>query len=108
MLIDLNMHFIKGIMGFLGIDKPLVLGSSLAARGKKTDLIVAQCIEVGADVQLAGNGCKDYIEQSLFTEQGIKFVFQDFIHPVYPQNRPRFVPNLSVVDYLFCVGPKSW
>jgi hypothetical protein len=108
LLIDLNMHFIRGIMDFLGIDKPLVLGSSLTARGKKTELIVAQCREVGADVQLAGNGCKDYIDQSLFAEQGIKFVFQDFIHPIYGQNRSRFVPNLSVVDYLFCVGPKSW
>ena len=107
-LIDLNMHFIKGIMGFLKIDKPLVLSSSLAARGKKTELIVAQCREVGADVQLAGNGCKDYIEQGLFTDQGIKLVFQDFVQPVYPQNRTRFVPNLSVVDYLFCVGAKSW
>jgi hypothetical protein len=108
LLIDLNMHLIKGIMGFLKIDKPLVLSSSLAARGKKTQLIVSQCSEVGADVQLAGNGCKDYIEQDLFAEQGIKLVFQDFLHPVYPQGTDRFVPNLSVVDYLFCAGAKSW
>jgi hypothetical protein len=108
LLIDLNMHLIKGIMGFLRIDKPLVLSSSLAARGKKTQLIVSQCSEVGADVQLAGNGCKDYIEQDLFAEQGIKLVFQDFLHPVYPQGTDRFVPNLSVVDYLFCAGAKSW
>lgn len=107
-LIDLNMHLIKGIMGFLKIDKPLVMSSSLAARGKKTELIVAQCREVGADVQLAGNGGRDYIEQSLFSEKGIKLVFQDFVQPVYPQNRSRFVPNLSVVDYLFCAGAKSW
>jgi hypothetical protein len=108
LLIDLNMHLIKGIMGFLKIDKPLVLSSSLAARGKKTQLIVSQCREVGAEVQLAGNGCKDYIEQGLFAEQGIKLVFQDFVHPVYPQNTGRFVANLSVVDYLFCAGAKSW
>ncbi len=108
LLIDLNMHLIKGIMGFLRIDKPLVMSSSLAARGKKTELIVAQCKEVGADVQLAGNGCKDYIDQSLFEEQGIKLVFQDFIHPVYAQSRCRFVPNLSVVDYLFYNGTKAW
>jgi hypothetical protein len=107
-LIDLNMHFIKGIMGIYKINKPMVMSSTLAAKGKKTELIVAQCREVGAEVQLAGNGCKNYIEQDLFTDQGIKLVFQDFVQPVYTQNRTRFVPNLSVVDYLFCVGAKSW
>jgi hypothetical protein len=96
-------------MNILGIDKTLVMSSSLAAKGRKTDLIVAQCKEVGADVQLAGNGCKNYIEQSLFEQQGIKLVFQDFIHPTYPQaNSVDFVPNLSVVDYLFNNGTKLW
>ncbi len=108
LLIDLNMHLIKGIMDFLLIKKPLVMSSSLAASGRKTELIIAQCKELGADVQLAGNGCKEYIEQNLFERQGIKLVFQDFVHPVYPQARSMFAPNLSVVDYLFCVGPKSW
>ncbi len=108
LLMDLNMHLIKGIMGFLGIDKPLVLSSSLHAQGKKTELIVAQCKEVGADVQLAGNGCREYIEKELFEQQGIKLMFQDFSHPMYPQSGGEFVPNLSVVDYLFCTGAKSW
>ncbi len=108
LLIDLNMHLIKGIMGFLKIDKPLVLSSSLAAKGKKTELIVAQCKAVGADVQLAGNGCRDYIDGSLFNQQGIQLVFQDFSQPVYAQSGAEFVPNLSVVDYLFYNGSKSW
>jgi hypothetical protein len=109
LLIDLNMHLIKGIMRLLEIDKPLVMSSSLAAKGRKTDLIVAQCKEVGAGVQLAGNGCKDYIEQNLFEQQGIKLVFQDFTHPTYPQTSSGdFVPNLSVIDYLFNNGSKLW
>jgi hypothetical protein len=107
LLIDLNMHLIRCIMGFLEINKPLVMSSSLAARGRKTELIIAQCKELGADVQLAGNGCKEYIEQNLFERQGIKLVFQDFVHPVYPQARSMFSPNLSVVDYLFCANAKS-
>ncbi len=108
LLIDLNMHLIRGIMAFLEIKKPLIMSSSLAASGRKTGLIIAQCKELGADVQLAGNGCKEYIDQTLFERQGIKLVFQDFVHPVYPQGRSVFTPNLSVVDYLFCVGSKSW
>jgi len=108
MLIDLNMHLIKGIMGFLGIDKPLVMGSAMSATGKKSELIVAQCKEVGANVQLAGNGGKDYIDEKLFRKEGIKLVFQEFKHPRYPQTCSEFVSNLSVVDFLFCTGAKSW
>lgn len=108
MLIDLNMHLIKGIMGFLKIDKSLVLGSSLGAQGKKTELIIAQCKQLGADVQLSGNGCKDYIDSKRFEQEGIKLIFQDFSHPIYAQTCAGFVSNLSAVDYLFCTGGKPW
>ncbi|MGE5554703.1 MAG: WbqC family protein [Methanocella sp.] len=108
LLIDLNMHLIRGIMRFLNINKPLVMSSDLAARGKKTELIVAQCKEVGADIQLAGNGCRNYIDSKLFEQNGIKLVFQDFNHPVYAQGGKPFVPNLSVIDYLFWNGERVW
>ena len=106
LLMDLNMHLIKGLMGFLAIDKPLVFSSTLGAEGKKTELVIAQCKKVGADVQLAGKGGKDYIDAERFAQEGIKLVFQDFHHPVYTQTLEGFVPNLSVVDYLFCTGGK--
>lgn len=108
LLIDLNMHLIKGIMRFLNIDKPLVMSSSLGAQGKKTELIIAQCKKVGADVQLAGQGGKGYIDNKRFDEEGIKLVFQEFQHPIYTQTCKGFVADLSVVDYLFCNDGKSW
>jgi hypothetical protein len=108
-LIDLNMHLIRGIMDFLKIDTPLVFASSLGdLQAKKSELIVAQCKKVGADVQLAGEGCKDYIEKKLFDRAGIKLIFQDFQQPTYMQMSGGFVPNLSVIDFLFCCGAKSW
>ncbi|MCW3996528.1 MAG: WbqC family protein [Candidatus Bathyarchaeota archaeon] len=108
LLMDFNMHLIRGIMRFLNIDKPLVMSSSLGAKGKKTELIIAQCKKLGADTQLAGGGCKQYIDTKRFDEEGIRLVFQDFKHPSYPQMYEGFVANLSVVDYLFCTGGKSW
>jgi hypothetical protein len=106
MLIDLNMHLIKGIMRFLDIDKPMIMASSLGAKGKKSELIIAQCKAVGAKVQLAGVGGKEYINHKRFEEEGIKLIFQEFEHPCYTQTRSGFIPNLSVVDYLFCTGAK--
>jgi hypothetical protein len=104
MLIDLNLHLITGIMGFLGIDRSLVMSSSLGIKGKKTELIIAQCKKVGANVQLAGDGGREYIDYKRFDEEKIKLKFQKFKHPIYTQSCEGFVPNLSVVDFLFCTG----
>jgi hypothetical protein len=104
MLIDLNLHLIKGIMRFLKIKKPLIMASSLHVEGKKTELLISQCKAVGAQVQLAGSGGKEYIDLRRFNEEGIKLIFQKFEHPHYAQACAEFIPNLSVIDYLFCTG----
>lgn len=104
LLIDLNMFLIKGIMKFLNIDKPLLMASSLSVCGKKNELVLAQCKALKADKQLSGSGARAYMDVKRFEDEGISVVFQDFKHPVYRQLYGEFVPNLSVVDYLFCTG----
>jgi hypothetical protein len=91
-------------MGFFNIDTPLVMASSLGVSGKKSELILEQCKAVGANVQLSGIGGRDYIDIKRFEAEGLKVVFQDFDYPTYPQLHGGFIPNLSVVDYLFCAG----
>ena len=105
-LIDLNLHFIKGIMDFLNIDTKLVLASSLNVSGTKNDLIIAQCKALGAKTYLSGVGARTYLDIDEFEREGINVVFQDFEYPTYPQLWGEFVENLSVVDYLFCAGSK--
>ena len=108
MLVDLNMHLIEGLRKFLSIDTPLAKSSSLQATGQNSELIIAQCKELGADQYLSGVGAKSYLNVERFMEEGIEVRFQDFQHPVYSQLHGDFVPNLSVVDYLFCTGGKTW
>ena len=108
MLIDFNMHIIRGLMRFLKIEKPLVMASSLSVSGKGSELALAQDKAMGANVHLSGIGGRNYLNLKRFEEEGIKVVFQDFQYPVYPQLHGEFVPNLSVVDYLFCTGGKIW
>jgi len=103
-LLDLNIHLIKGIMEFLKIKKELVLASSLKSSGIKNDLIISQCKTFGAKTYLSGVGARTYLDLDKFKREGIKVIFQGFVHPVYPQVGGSFVPNLSVVDYLFCAG----
>lgn len=84
----------------LGIDTPLVWASSLKVESRKTQRLVDLCLKVGADIYLSGLGAGQYLEETLFAEAGIRVVWQDFRHPVYPQLHGRFEPNLSVLDYL--------
>jgi hypothetical protein len=104
MLIDLNMHIIRGVMQFLYIRKPLVMSSTLNIIGKGSERVLAECKALGANVHLSGRGGREYINVERFKEEGIEVVFQDFHYPVYPQLHGPFVPDLSVVDYLFCAG----
>jgi hypothetical protein len=103
-LVDLNMHIIRGIMRFLKIERRLVMASSLGVSAKGSDLVLAQCKALGAKVHLSGIGGRDYLNLKSFQRSGIEVVFQDFQYPVYPQLHGQFVPNLSVVDFLFCTG----
>ena len=107
-LIDLNMHLIKGIMRFLGIDRKLVMASSLDVKGKKSQVITGQCKALGADTYLSGVGGKEYINLREFEDAGIKVIFQDFKYPVYDQLHGAYIPNLSIVDYLLCTARKEW
>jgi hypothetical protein len=107
-LIDLNMHLLRGIMDFLEIRTPLVLASSLKVEEKKSELICAQCKALGGTVQFSGAGGREYLDVERFKEEGIEVVFQEFHYPFYKQLWGEFVPNLSVVDYLFCAGNQPW
>jgi hypothetical protein len=107
-LIDLNMYFIKELMGFLNIEKRLVMASSLGVSGRKSELVLAQCKALGASTLLSGVGACSYLDLQHFEDEGIRVVFQDFRYPVYPQLDGEFVPNLSIVDYLFWAGGKTW
>jgi hypothetical protein len=107
-LIDLNMHIIKGIMKFLQIEKPLVLASDLAASGNGSELIINQCKALGAKVHLSGVGGRNYLDLKRFEDEGIDVLFQEFEYPNYKQLHGVFIPNLSAIDYLFCVGNREW
>jgi len=105
--IDLSMNFINGIKNFFNIKTPLVMASTLKASGTKSDLILAQCKELGASTYISGIGAINYLDVKKFEDQGIKVVFQNFEHPVYQQLHGNFIPNLSAIDYLFNTDGKT-
>lgn len=103
-LVGFNQELLAWAAKRLGIDTPLVRASSLMVETRKTQRLVDLCLKVGADTYLSGLGARAYLDETQFAAAGIRVVWQDFSHPVYPQLHGRFEPNLSVLDYLMMEG----
>jgi hypothetical protein len=108
-LADLNETLIRLNCEILGIrDVKFVRASELGACGKSTGLLINICKAVGGDTYLSGNGGKKYMDEGLFEKEGIKLKFSEFRHPVYSQLWGDFVPNLSVIDFIFNEGGSNF
>ena len=83
---------------------PRVFASELQCTGTSNKLLVNILRKVGATHYLSGPGARAYFDPAPFVEAGIKVVWQDFEHPVYPQLHGEFIPYLSSIDMLFNCG----
>jgi hypothetical protein len=75
--------------------------------GKKSDLIINMCKVVNADVFVFGVDGRTYIDKGVFFNNRIKFVFQDYVHPVYSQMHGEFISHMSFLDLLFNYGSNA-
>lgn len=103
-LVDFNLCSIRMLMSLLDVERPMVLSSTLTSEGAGNVLLVDLLKKVGADRYLSGVGARDYMDESLFLAAGINVLWQDFQHPVYPQQFGKFETYLSAIDVLFNCG----
>lgn len=103
-MIDFNLESIKMIMSLLDIEIEMMLASSLEPQGTSNQLLVDILKKVGASTYLSGIGARDYYDAQPFVDAGIKVIWQNFQHPVYPQLYGDFIPYLSTIDMLFNCG----
>lgn len=60
---------------------------------------------VGGDRYLCGGGAGDYQEDDAFQKAGVGLVYQNYLHPAYPQfAREDCVGALSIVGALMNLG----
>ena len=105
---NLNIHVVKRLAGLLGIETPIYVASELGTfPDDPDDRLIAIAEHFGADTYLAGSGGKNYMNLQKYVSRGIKVIFQNFKHPVYPQLFDGFEPYMSVVDLIFNCGEKS-
>jgi len=107
LLVDLDLAVTALICEWLGITRPTLRASTLGIPGKKSDRLLALCQHLGARRYLSGSAAKNYLDTELLARHGIEVEWQDYVHPVYPQQHGDFVPHLSIVDLLFNCGQES-
>lgn len=98
-----NINAIKSICDILGYntEDKFYLSSELDVKGSSTERLINICKKVGADIYLSGEGGKNYQEDCLYQENGIKLRYQNFKHPEYKQRKNDLINGLSVIDYIF-------
>ncbi|MFC3678324.1 WbqC family protein [Ferrovibrio xuzhouensis] len=99
-----NMRWLERLADLLEVRIPFVLSSSLLPQGQKNEMLVDLLQKVGATHYLSGTGARAYMDTEVFTRAGIEVVWQQFEHPVYPQQYEPFIPYLSILDVLFNCG----
>lgn len=102
-LADLNVAAIRAIAGHLGLSTRFFRQSELNGAGAATQLLVSLVREAGGDGYLAGGGAAGYQQDEAFAHAGLRLVRQDFVPLPYGDPK-RFLPGLSVIDYLMHDG----
>lgn len=104
---EFNMRFLDWLMQAFDLDLPCVRSSTLDPQGQRNDLVVDILRKVGATAYLSGLGARAYFDPAPFAAAGIEVRWQNFAHPVYPQQHGDFVPGLSSLDVLFNCGVRG-
>lgn len=108
-LSELNQSLIRMISTqFLGCSTAFRDARILQAQGSKTSRLLELLLKLGATHYVTGPSTRAYLDVPLLENNGIHVRFKDYSgYPDYPQGRPPFHPQLSVVDLLFHAGPDS-
>ena len=104
---DMNRDIILCAARALSIRARILRLSDTDVRGTGSELLVRLCSSLGADRFLAFSPARKFLDEGLFSSEGIELLFLDPPEIVYPQLWGGFVPNLSVLDLLMNCGPKS-
>ena len=110
-LLEYNLNAIAGLCPLFGLDfrAKAVLASELKVEATATERLVRLTRAVGCSAYLCGGGAGGYQDDELFAREGLRLIYQDFVPQPYPQLRARrFIPGLSILDYLFNKGAVPW
>jgi hypothetical protein len=108
-LSEWNQSIIQTIASeFLGIRTVFVRSEDYALSGQKQNRLLSLLSAIGATTYVSGPAARAYLQPDRFAESNITLEWKDYAgYPEYPQPNPPFIHAVSVLDLLFCTGPKA-
>ena len=107
MLSDVNCTLIDFLRRSMGIETPVRFASASPCRTEKNERIIDLCRDCGGKVLYDAGGAADVIDAAALEKEGIRTIFQSYIHPEYRQLHGPFLSHLSALDLLLNEGPRS-
>ncbi len=102
---QLNRRLIEAICGYLGITTVIKNSWDYALLEGKTERLVDLCVQGGATEYISGPSAKNYVQEQVFSDAGIKLTWFDYAgYPEYPQAWGDFVHGVTILDLLFNCG----
>jgi hypothetical protein len=107
-LSQINYRFLSAICKILGITTRISWSMDYRLIEGKTEKLIDLCNQAGVTEYLSGPSAKDYIEDSLFKQEGIKLSYMDYSgYPEYNQLFSPFDHYVSILDLIFNEGPNA-
>jgi hypothetical protein len=100
-----NRRFIEAICGYLGIRTVISNSWDYTLAEGKTERLADMCAQAGGTEYISGPAARDYIDEGIFMDRGIKLVWFEYAgYPEYPQLWGDFTHGVSILDLLFNCG----
>jgi hypothetical protein len=100
-----NRRFIEAVCGYLGIRTVISNSWDYTLSEGKTERLADICSQAKGTEYISGPAARDYIDEGVFTNQGIKLVWFGYAgYPEYPQLWGDFTHGVSILDLLFNCG----
>jgi len=106
-LYDLTREITAYLLDAFKIETKIYFASQMNPSGKKDELVLSLCRELGVAVYLSGPLGRNYLREELFRDHDIAVQYDDYHHPTYSQVYPGFEPYMAAIDLLFNAGPAS-
>ena len=106
-LVDLNLDLIRWLWTLLAPPAELILQSDLGVDGRGTALMIGLCARLGCDRLAILPGVEQHLDTDALRRHGIAPVRLAYRPVIYPQLWGPFLHNLSLLDLLFCCGPRT-
>ena len=94
-------------MSVLNLTTHTVNSSTIKKSLGRSQRLLDICKHLDASCYVSGMSGKEYLDEEIFQDSGIKIIYENFQHPTYKQIHGNFIENISILDLLFNEGENS-